>query len=219
MEVAQQDIIRTLKERRYCSTMFDYYAMPTDRPGRKEAATKPWPERASHVEGMILADIVMAMGGSFDPKYFIPYVQLHEFEALVFSNVETLVSVLSPIGRQSSEGLVEKFSKILSAAGHPEAINDGHETCPFATNREDCASVQETCAGANCHEAYWFRCFCTIGAPISASGWRIWNKLGPKEISSRRGDDLLNKRKRLAPLKKTLQILDRQSNQSLIPNP
>ena len=87
-EVAQQDIIRTLKERRYCSTMFDYYAMPVDWPGRKEAATKPWPERAGHVEGMIHADIVTAMGDSFGPKYFIPYVELHEFEALAFADVE-----------------------------------------------------------------------------------------------------------------------------------
>ena len=129
-EVARQDIIRTLKERRYCSTMFDYYAMPNDWPGRKEAAGKAWPARARYVEEMIHAEIVTAMGNSFDPKYFIPYIQLHEFEALVFSQVETLASVLSPIGGQSSERLVETFSKILRVAGHPEAINDGYETCP-----------------------------------------------------------------------------------------
>jgi len=67
-EVARQDIIRTLKERRYCSTMFDYYAMPTDWPGREEATGKPWPERASHVEAIIHADIVMAMGWAFGPN-------------------------------------------------------------------------------------------------------------------------------------------------------
>ena len=38
--------------------------------------------------------------------------------------------MLSPIGGQSSERLVETFSKILRVAGHPEAINDGYETCP-----------------------------------------------------------------------------------------
>ena len=83
-EVARQDIIRTLKERRYCSTMFDYYAMPADWPGRKEATAKPWPERAGQVEAAIHADIVAAMGGRFDPKYFLPYVQLHEFECWRF---------------------------------------------------------------------------------------------------------------------------------------
>jgi hypothetical protein len=129
-EVARQDIIRTLKEGRCCSTMFDYYAMPGDWPGRREATIKPWPERASHVEQMMHADIVTAMGGVFDPKYFIPYVQLHEFEALAFADVETLASVLSPIGTHSSEKLVQKLDEILKAAGHPEAINDGYDTCP-----------------------------------------------------------------------------------------
>ena len=128
--IAQQDIVRTLKEGRYCSTMFDFYAMPSSWPGRTEATAKPWSERASHVETMIRDDIVAAMGGKFDPKYFIPYVQLHEFEALAFSNVETLASVLSPIGRSSMRELTNRLGEILRTAGHPEAIDDGHETCP-----------------------------------------------------------------------------------------
>jgi hypothetical protein len=129
-KVAQQDIIRTLKERRYCSTMFDYYAMPSDWPGRTEATAKPWRKRANHVETMIRADIVEAMGGSFNPKYFIPYVQLHEFEALAFADVRTLVSVLAPIATDSAMRLAERFNEILDAAEHPEAIDDGYETCP-----------------------------------------------------------------------------------------
>jgi hypothetical protein len=130
--VAQQDIIRTLKERRYCSTMFDYYAMPLDWPGRNEASTKPWRERALHVEAMMHADIVSAMGGSFHPKYFIPYVELHEFEALAFADVTILASVLAPVGpkKETEATLLDRFREILSAAGHPEAIDDGYETCP-----------------------------------------------------------------------------------------
>lgn len=129
-EVAKQDIVRALKERRYCSTMFDYYAMPSDWPGREEATGKAWSERAGHVESMIQADIVNEMGGSFDPKFFIPYVQLHEFEALAFADIKKLVSVLAPIGKDSEEALAEKFNEILKAAGNPEAINDSYETCP-----------------------------------------------------------------------------------------
>ena len=129
-EVARRDIIRTLKERRYCSTMFDYYGMPADWPGRAEAAAKPWSERARTVEDKIHADVTAALGGSFNPKYFVPYVQLHEFEALVFADVNVLVSVLAPLGTRSPESLVRHFSEILNEAGHPEAINDGYETCP-----------------------------------------------------------------------------------------
>ncbi|MFN0195146.1 MAG: DUF4276 family protein [Planctomycetaceae bacterium] len=129
-EVAREDIIRTLKERRYCSTMFDYYAMPTDWPGRSAAVEKQWSQRASHVEDMIHSDVSAAMGSKFNPKYFIPYVQLHEFEALAFADVEVLASVLSPIGTYSSATLIEKFNEILNEAGAPEAIDDGYETCP-----------------------------------------------------------------------------------------
>jgi hypothetical protein len=110
--------------------MFDYYAMPSDWPGRSEATAKPWQERASHVEKMIHANIVEAMGNRFNPKFFIPYVQLHEFEALVFSDVSQLVSVLAPIARNSEEGLSKQLNEILEESVHPEAINDSCETCP-----------------------------------------------------------------------------------------
>lgn len=130
-EIARSDIIRTLKkEGRYCSTMFDFYAMPTDWPGRADAATKPWSERASTVEQRIHADITAAMGGSFDPKFFVPYVQLHEFEALAFADVVALASVLSAIGPKSMAALTKQFADILKEAGDPEAINDSYETCP-----------------------------------------------------------------------------------------
>lgn len=129
-EVARQDIIRTLKEGRYCSTMFDYYALPDDWPGRVESRTRRWDAKASHVEASILDDVASVMGGGFHRKYFIPYIQLHEFEALAFANVKSLASVTSPLARRSADALTDTFSKILTDAGHPEAINDSYETCP-----------------------------------------------------------------------------------------
>ena len=129
-EVARQDIIRTLKEGRYCSTMFDYYALPENWPGRVVSRSLPWKERAAYVESEILNDVVSAIGGGFQHKYFIPYIQLHEFEALAFADVAQLVSVVSPISGYSENLLETQFTTILEEAGHPEAINDGYETCP-----------------------------------------------------------------------------------------
>lgn len=129
-EVARQDIIRTLKEGRYCSTMFDYYALPDDWPGKTESCVLEWSQRASCVEDAILTDISREMGGNFNPKHFIPYIQLHEFEALAFADVESLVSVVSPLARLPNDVLTDTFGKILKTAGHPEAINDGYDTCP-----------------------------------------------------------------------------------------
>src|SRR5262249_4376400 len=89
-----------------------------------------WNQRASRVEERIKTEIVSAMGGSFNPKYFIPYVQLHEFEALAFADVEKLASVTVAISAHSTETLTTRFTAIVSQAGHPEAIDDGYETCP-----------------------------------------------------------------------------------------
>ena len=76
------------------------------------------------------AEIVATMGGKFDPKFFLAYVQLHEFEALAFADVAMLAHVLSPLGTASAEALQEQFGQIVAAVGHPEAIDDGHDTCP-----------------------------------------------------------------------------------------
>ena len=129
-DVAKQDIIRTLKEGRYCSTMFDYYAMPSDWPGRTESKIKQWQMRAKTVEEKILHDVRDSLSSSFNPKLFIPYVQLHEFEALAFADIELLVSVLAPIARDSTETLIAHFKEVLTESGHPEAINDSYENCP-----------------------------------------------------------------------------------------
>ncbi len=127
---AKRDILRTLNERRYCTTMVDYYAMPEDWPGRVDANTLPWNERADHVESKLLGEVSDLMGNSFNPRFFIPYVQLHEFEALTFANVEKLTSVVSPVSDLSEDYIQTQFAGILEKAGYPEAIDDGYDTCP-----------------------------------------------------------------------------------------
>jgi len=129
-EIACQDIVRTLKEQRYCSTMVDYYALPKTWPGRVDSVALPWAERAAYVESLIHLEISKAMGESFDPQFFVPYVQLHEFEALAFAGVKELTSVVAPLSQDSANLIERKFERVLNEAGHPEAINDGYETCP-----------------------------------------------------------------------------------------
>lgn len=128
--VASQDIMRTLKEGRYCTTMFDYYAMPNSWPGRSDAKVLPWRDRARHVEEEILREITERMDSGFNPEQFVPYVQLHEFEALTFANVTILSEVSSPLTSYSVEFLKDQFNSILNDAGDPEAIIDNYDTCP-----------------------------------------------------------------------------------------
>ncbi len=169
--VAKADIVRTLREKRYCTTMFDYYAMPDDWPGRVSSKRLLWQERADHVQAEMLADITAAMGQSFNPKVFLPYVQLHEFEALTFADVEKLASVTAPLQNRAIEQHRKQFEQILAAAGHPEAINDNYDTCPsrrilavepgyrkrvhgpIATGRIGLATLREKCQ----HFAAWLK--------------------------------------------------------------
>ncbi len=128
---AGRDITIALRRGTYVTTMFDYYALPLSWPGREEAQSLPWNERASHVEKRVMDTVSEMMGESFHPAQFIPYIQLHEFEALAFADVQTLASVAAAAGNSSRELLLRGLSAILTQAKEsPEAINDGRDTCP-----------------------------------------------------------------------------------------
>jgi len=61
------------------------------------------------------------------PEYadkFIPYIQLYEFEALLFSSPEKLATGLGDSSKS------EELRKIVEKADGAENINDGFDTCP-----------------------------------------------------------------------------------------
>ena len=131
-EAVRGDILRTLRERRgrICTTMFDFYAMPGDWPGRAPAAGMPVEQKGTHVEQALLDDLAAHAGEDFRRELFIPYVQVHEFEALLFSEVATMAEALAPICGAEADRLSSQFQAVLGEAGQPEAINDNYETCP-----------------------------------------------------------------------------------------
>jgi len=73
-----------------CTTMFDYSGMPPDWPGVADARGRSFREIPEIVEGAIAERLVSALGDSADPRRFIPYVQMHEFEALLFADPQRL---------------------------------------------------------------------------------------------------------------------------------
>jgi len=129
-ESARNDIVRTLKEGRCCTTMFDFYGMPQDWPGRADATRLPWKERSAHVESDLLADVTAQFDSGFNPVRFVPYVQLHEFEALVFADTAILAEAAAAVSNRLAEALTRSMQAIVDEAGDPEAIDDGYETCP-----------------------------------------------------------------------------------------
>lgn len=118
----KNNIVRFLKQNAgrdvFFTTMIDLYALPGDFPGRAEAdrlRTRPY-DRVAALEQAFSADIA-------DPR-FIPYVQLHEFEALLFVDPGYFRGLFDCGDRQ-----LQNLTAI-SQQTQPELINDTYETAP-----------------------------------------------------------------------------------------
>lgn len=126
----RNDIIDHLKEDPAClaTTMVDYYALPKTGqgawPGRAEAAQRAFPDKAPMVQAALLADVCAELGDNFNPRRFVPYVMMHEFEGLLFSDCTRFAN---SIGRPELAG---QFQAIRNAFATPEEINDSPLTAP-----------------------------------------------------------------------------------------
>jgi len=100
------------------TTMFDLYGLPTDFPRYPAAAEVSDPY--ARVE--ILEE---ALGEAVGDGRFIPYIQLHEFEALLFSDPQKLDTQFPDHGSEI-RGLVKTATGFRS----PELVDDGPTTAP-----------------------------------------------------------------------------------------
>lgn len=124
---ARKEILNSLKEDTTCTctTMVDFYGMPNDWPGRIESqVVRDYQDKAQRVEQALLENILAQMGDSWNPARFIPYVQMHEFEALLFSDTSILAN------RASKPNVSAHLERVLQSFSCPEEINDNYDTCP-----------------------------------------------------------------------------------------
>ena len=123
----RKDILNhlTADQTALATTMVDYYGLPDTWPGREEGGQKGTLQaRAASVEQAVLDDISESLGGSFDPRRFVPYVVMHEFEGLLFSDPDRFAR---GIGRPN---LSSELQAIRDDFDSPEEINDSPETHP-----------------------------------------------------------------------------------------
>ena len=107
-----------------CTTMFDFYGMPSNWPQRREAASvSSHQKKAVLVENGVAEAVYQEMGNSFNRRRFIPYVQMHEFEALLFSNPQILGETIQLRSAKKLHEIVERFE-------NPELINDHPHSAP-----------------------------------------------------------------------------------------
>jgi hypothetical protein len=108
------------------TTLIDLYQLDTDFPGYAVAAgLSHLPTRLHTLESAFHADIATYSG--CNPARFIPYIQPHEFEALLFSNIDALVSV-----EAGWAAAADSLSRVRATVATPEDINHGPMTKPAA---------------------------------------------------------------------------------------
>jgi hypothetical protein len=108
--------------------MVDYYALPQDGhgawPGRAAASHLPFPDKAITVEQALLTEICNSVGRDPEHCRFIPFVMMHEFEALLFSDCEAFAR---GIGRPDTATRIQAIRDRFTG---PEEINDSPITAP-----------------------------------------------------------------------------------------
>lgn len=97
------------------TTMLDYYGLPEYFPGIDEQPPDDCYERVKFLEEKFYEDI--------NRKNFLPYLQLHEFEALVLCNIEKFKEVFPNKDKQ-----FELLKNLNSEFNSPEEINENPQT-------------------------------------------------------------------------------------------
>jgi len=122
---AQKDIGNHLKQRHdtYITLMVDYYGINKDWPGFEESKRQSGHRNKAEIINRETEKIIQTLFPDQNRGCrFIPYISMHEIEALYFSEPKTLARIM--------DIKPEKIEDIIRECGEPEAINDGFDTAP-----------------------------------------------------------------------------------------
>lgn len=117
----------------YHTTLIDLYGLKNDFPGHQTTAHLQPYSRVAELERLIKEDLAF--------QKFIPYIQLHEFEALLFSDTVIMENWLGLYNNFQPNS----FTNIRNTApeSNPELINEGSETAPSKRILKVCSSYDK----------------------------------------------------------------------------
>lgn len=121
----RNDIELHLKQRQdtYLTLFLDYYAIRSDWPGLLEAKQQKTPtDKAARINRATYDEVEKLFAEYGVYWRFLPNITMHEFEALLYSDIQTLAVHL---GVSSTA-----IEAILAECGEPEAIDDSPMTAP-----------------------------------------------------------------------------------------
>ncbi len=102
----------------FITTFFDFYRLPRDFPGYSKINNSLTSiEKVKYLENEFFMDL--------DEKRFIPFIQIHEFETLLFASIKGFNSFYS-----SRVAHLKQIQSIIEKFPNPEDINDNPNTAP-----------------------------------------------------------------------------------------
>jgi hypothetical protein len=121
----KNDIELHLKQRpdTFLTLLVDYYGIKNDWPGLEEAKKQSTPlNKASAINTATKNRVNDLFGDYQSDRRFIPYIAMHEFEAMLFSQPEILAEQI--------QVPLTKIEEILTECGEPEKIDDNPHSAP-----------------------------------------------------------------------------------------
>ncbi len=119
----RRGILDGLKGRRQrqlvCTTLIDLYGLPKDFPGKKAHRRNP-KDPIPYVTAL-----ERAFGDSIGDPRFVPYLQLHEYETILFADPESFRGVFDHCDRA-----IDELKRIAGSYPTIEHINDAQTTAP-----------------------------------------------------------------------------------------
>jgi hypothetical protein len=122
----KKDLVVLLKQdlTAYCSTMLDLYGLGEGFPGSPVPVGLSNIEKAIHIEQAMKVDLIAEVEDRRPDARFLPYLQLHEYEGLLFSDPTAFAAA---IGQRH---LAQQFEIVRGEFATPEDINDDAMTAP-----------------------------------------------------------------------------------------
>jgi len=115
----RDEIYRISDQNCIITTMFDYYGLPDDFPGKNNITS--FTDIYDKID-----ELHVAWEKDISKQNFLPFILLHEFETFIFADpIKAADSLLDP-------GKSGEMEKIVSAYDNIEMINDGPDTHPSA---------------------------------------------------------------------------------------
>jgi len=110
-EHLKNDIIKALHENCYVTTFVDFFRIPNNCPG--------YSNNSADVDSM-----QNAIDADINNGKFFSYIQLHEFEALLFSDIKGFEYVID------NDNAISGLKEVMQNYPNPEDINNRPETAP-----------------------------------------------------------------------------------------